>query len=332
MVPTVHHPSAAPVLLADIGGTHARFALASPGAPMPLLAGSIRSFAVDGFASLADAAGSYLAATGASPASAVMAVAGRVEGDIARMTNHPWVVSRERVRTALGLADVRLVNDFVAQSMAIRLLGDRDLAVIGPSPPALAGDRDLTFAVVGAGTGLGVGALLRRGGRWWPIATEGGHAGFAPGTPEEVAILERLSADFGRVSNERVASGSGLVNLHRALARLDGVEPGPMQPEDVTGGAQAGDPRCMRAVETFCAVFGAIAGDIVLTFGAWDGIYLSGGLVPPLLPALRRPAFRERFEAKGRYAPAMAAVPTLAVLHPQPGLLGAAALAAEPTP
>jgi glucokinase len=110
---------------------------------------------------------------------------------------------------------------------------------------------------------------------------------------------------------------------------MAGLDPGPRQPEDITTGAAAGDRRCMRAIDIFCAVFGAIAGDVVLTLGAWDGVYLSGGLVPVLLPTLQHSGFRQRFEGKGRYAPAMATVPTLAVLHPQPGLLGAAAIAAE---
>jgi glucokinase len=331
-MPDLIHPSPPPVLLADIGGTHVRFALSSPAASMPLLADSIGTFDVADFPSLADAAAHYLADRHTRPASAVMAVAGRVEGDTARMTNHPWVVSSERIRTALRLEAVTLVNDFVAQAMAIPLLREADIAVIGPTRPTPLDGARRTFAVLGAGTGLGIAALLVRDGRWLPLATEGGHASFAPGTPEEIAILERLSADFGRVSNERLVSGAGLVNLHRALAQLAGADPGSMQPEDITSGAAAGDPRCERAVDVFCAVFGAIAGDIALTFGAWDGVYLSGGLVPPLLPALRRSGFRQRFEGKGRYSPAMARVPTIAVQHPQPGLLGAAALAAAPRP
>jgi glucokinase len=145
----------------------------------------------------------------------------------------------------------------------------------------------------------------------------------------EVAILEQLSREFGRVSNERLASGAGLVNLHRALGAIAGEDPGHLEPEDVTAGAAAGDPRCEQAVDAFCAAFGAIVGDLVLACGAWDGAYLSGGLVPPLLPALRRSGFRQRFEGKGRFAPAMAAVPTLAIVHPQPGLLGAAVIAAD---
>ena len=316
-----------PVLLADIGGTNARFALADPGAERPLLEDSIRGFPVDAFGSLAEAGRHYLEQTGATPSRAVFAVAGRVEGDIARMTNHPWVVSRQRAMEALDLESVQLVNDFVAQSMAVRLLRDEDTCALG-APTRIGMDgSDRTWAVIGPGTGLGVGALVSRDGQAWALATEGGHASFAPGTPEEIAILERLSGDFGRVSNERIVSGSGLVNLHRAISQIAGLDPGPMRPEDVTAGAEAGDRRCMRAVDVFCAVFGAIAGDLVLTMGAWGGVYLSGGMVPPLLRSLQHSGFRQRFEGKGRYAPAMARVPTIVVLHPQPGLLGAAALA-----
>jgi glucokinase len=328
--------TAAPVLLADIGGTHARFALADPAAPRPLLADTAVAYPVERFPSLAEAARHYLehsgfVADGGAVQGAVMAVAGPVRDGQARMTNHPWVVSAERIGDALGVADVALVNDFVAQAMAIRQLGDDDVQAIGgPAPtPSTPPGRETTSVIVGAGTGLGVGVLVSHGGRWLGLATEAGHASFAPGTPQEIGILEQLSRDFGRVSNERLASGAGLVNLHRALGALAGEDPGHLAPEDVTAGAAAGDPRCERAVDAFCAIFGAIAGDLVLACGAWHGAYLSGGLVPPLLPALRRSGFRQRFEGKGRYASAMAAVPTLAVVHPQPGLLGAAVIAAD---
>jgi glucokinase len=319
-----------PVLLADIGGTNARFALARvEGAPM-LDHDSIRTYAVADFPSLAAAAAHYLAAIAVQVRRAVIAVAGRVDGDVARLTNHPWVISANRVREALGLETLRLVNDFVAQSMAVRLLQPQDVVPIG-APVRDAGENETrTYAVVGPGTGLGVGALVIRGGRWFPLATEGGHASFAPGTPEEIAILERLSLDYGRVSNERLVSGAGLVNVHRALSEIAGADPGHLQPTDVTERAEAGDRRCQHAISVFCSVFGAIAGDLVLTLGAWDGVFLSGGLVGPLLPALQNSGFRQRFEGKGRYAPAMARVPTLAIVHAYPGLLGAAALAADP--
>ena len=318
------------VLLADVGGTNVRFALADPGAATPLLEQSICRYAVADFASLADAARHYLDSSRARVAHGVIAIAGRVDRDEARMTNHSWVVSRPQIQQQLGLASLRLVNDFVAQAMAVRLLRDGDTLAVGPAMPAI-DPTTRTCAIIGPGTGLGVGALIVRDGRAIALATEGGHAGFAPVGAEEVAILQRLSVRFGRVSNERLVSGDGLVNLHRALAEIAGhAVDEDLQPPDITAGAIAGDASCLRTIEVFCAVFGSIAGDTVLALGAWDGVFLSGGLVPVLLPALQRSRFRQRFEDKGRYSAAVARVPTLAVMHPQPGLLGAAAIACDP--
>lgn len=329
--------SAAHVLLADIGGTNARFALADVTATSPLLLDSVRVYEVDDFPSLPDAAARYLHDTGAQAEhgpikQAVMAVAGRVDGDEARITNFPWVISIPRTCQALQLDGMRLVNDFTAQSMAVLAMQPQDVIAIGGTPwPAHRGERgnDRTFAVIGPGTGLGVGGLLIRGRKPYPLATEGGHVDFAPGTPEEIAILQQLSQEYGRVSIERLISGMGLVNIHRALGRIADVDPGPMEPRDVTEGAKRGDPRCMRAVDVFCAVFGGVAGDLVLTLGAWDGVFLAGGLVPKLIDTLQHSAFRARFEHKGRFSPTMASIPTLAVMHPQPGLLGAAVIAIE---
>ena len=319
------------VLLADIGGTNARFALADPGADAPLLVDSIQRFAVADFPSLAEAARHYLQETGQSEAGivhGVFAVAGRVDGDEARITNHPWVISRPRMKAQLGFERVTLVNDFAAQAMAIPLLRADDVVRIGGASWAPEESPEhRTYAILGPGTGLGVGGLVIREGRHYPLETEGGHVSFPPGTPEELAILDRLSAQFGRVSNERLVCGPGLVNIHRALSEIAGEDPGPMQPADITAGAQAGDPRCARAVDVFCAVFGAITGDLVLTLGAWDGVFLTGGLVPKMLDALQHSGFRQRFEHKGRFSPTMARVPSLAILHPHPGLLGTAAIA-----
>jgi len=316
------------ILLADIGGTNARFALADAAADRPLLEDSVRIYPVTAFPSLGDAGRHYLQETGARAARGVFAVAARIEGDQARMTNHPWVVSRSRLCAQLELEDALLVNDFAAQAMAIPLLRAGDYAILGGTPwePGRdAGDR--IQAVIGPGTGLGVSALLVRGGEAHAIDTEGGHASFPPGTPEELAILDRLSAHFGRVSNERLVCGPGLVNIHRALSEIAGEDPGPLTPPDITRLARGGDPRCMRAVDVFCAVFGAIAGDLVLTLGAWQGVFLTGGMVPAMLGELQHSGFRQRFEHKGRFSPTMARVPTVAVLHPEPGLLGAAAIA-----
>lgn len=324
------NPGGSHALLADIGGTNARFALADCSAAMPLLDGSIREFPVMQFACLADAARHYLGITGTRPRHAVFAVAGRVTGDEARITNHPWLISATELQLALGLDTLRLVNDFSAQAMALPLLCTDDVIAIGtPAWTGIPTAGDRTWAVVGPGTGLGVGALLRRDGELHVVQSEGGHAGFAPGTPEEIAILEVLSGQFDRVSNERLLSGPGLSNLHRALGAIAGeTDIGtPLQPQEITARANDGDARCVRAIELFCAIFGAVAGDLALTFGAWDGVVLTGGLVPKLLPWLPASDFRARFEYKGRFAAAMSQVPALAVVHPQPGLLGAAAMA-----
>lgn len=315
-------------LVADVGGTNARFALADASAAVPLLADSVRKYPVTAFPSLSGAARRYLDDTGAEVDDAVFAVAARVDVDEARMTNHPWMISRSRLRERIGLRELVLVNDFTAQAMAIPLLREGDFSVIGGAPwQPPEGNPDRTLAVIGPGTGLGASGLLVRGGLHHPLDSEGGHASFPPGTPEELAILDRLSADFGRVSNERLVCGPGLVNIHRALSGIAGEDPGPLRPEDITRRAREGKPRCMRAVDVFCAVFGAIAGDLVLSLGAWGGVFLTGGMVPNMLEELRRSGFRQRFEHKGRFSPVMARVPSVAVLHPQPGLLGAAAIA-----
>lgn len=320
-------------LVADVGGTHARFALADAGRAAPLLMDSVQTLDVARFASVIAAAQHYLGGLSSLPGHlqrAVFAVAGRVENDCARITNHPWLISRPDIAVALGLetASVQLVNDFTAQAMATILLSGPDLALVGdvPLPPLDGGER--TFGVIGPGTGLGVSALLIRAGRIHPLETEGGHVNFAASTSEEAAIWKLLAEQFGRVSNERLLSGRGLCNIHGALVRLAGeASPPATEPQDITAGADRGDATCLRAVEVFCEIFGNIAGDLVLTLGSWDGVFLTGGLVPKLLPHLKGPAFRRRFEAKGRFSTAMARVPVLAVVHPQAGLLGATALA-----
>jgi len=319
-----------PVLVADIGGTNARFALADTSTATPLLADSIREFAVADFPSLGDAARHYLQEAGAQAERGVFAVAGRVDGDEARITNHPWVISRSRTAQMLDFSELHLINDFAAQAMAISLLQPQDVVQIGgagwrPRRPGTAAN----YGVIGPGTGLGVGGLLVRHGRCYPLETEGGHVSFPPGTPEEIRILEILSETFGRVSNERLICGPGLVNIHRAVCEMAGFDPGQLVPADVTARAAVGDPQAMRAVDLFCAIFGAIAGDLVLIQGAWDGVFLTGGLVPRMLESLQHSGFRQRFEHKGRFSSIMGRVPSLAVVHPNPGLLGAAAYAVD---
>ncbi len=322
------------VLVADVGGTWIRFALArvSPGAAPTL--GSQRRLAVQDHASLIVAARCYLQCLDSSqtpPDRAVLAVAGRVDGHRAIMTNHPWNIDAVECSQALAMRQVQLINDFAAQALAVPHLGEGDRVALCGSVSVRLGPPAQTYVILGPGTGLGVSALLSRSGQHFALESEGGHAAFAPKTDRQRAILDVLGARFQRVSYERLLSGAGLSNLHWAVARRAGIADAlPIQPEDVTERARAGDPLANEAIELFCEVLGAFAGDLVLTFGGWDGVFLSGGLVPVLLDQLQGEKFRRAFEDKGRFSTQIAHVPVFAVTHPQAGLLGAAASARQP--
>ncbi|MGA9341702.1 MAG: glucokinase [Rhodanobacteraceae bacterium] len=319
------------ILVADIGGTNARFAIADAVAAMPLVRDSIREFRVADFPDCVAAARQYLEDVDATISHAAFSVAGPVANGCVKFTNSSWIIDSKSVGKSLGLDSLRLVNDFAAMSFGVSLLADSDVRAIGgPARTRFGAEDDQTFAVAGAGTGLGVGALLLRGKDVQVLQTEGGHMGFAPRDDEQVEILRILSARFGHVSNERLLSGGGLVNLYEALAGIAGVAPERLEPEDVTSRAESDgqpDRLCVRAIEIFCDVLGAVAGDLVLAFGAWDGVYLAGGLTPLLLPWIERGHLRVCFEAKGRFASRMREVPLSAVLDTDAGLLGAAAYA-----
>ncbi len=319
-----------PILLADLGGTNIRFALADPVASMPLLVDSIRRYRVADVASLSDAARRYLLDTDVDARHAVFAVAGRVDGGSVRITNHPWTIHLETTRRHLGLDTLDVRNDFDAMSHSPLLLQANDLHSIGTiALPKVRSRMSQTFAILGPGTGLGVGALLQRNGRYCTLSSEGGHMAFAPGSDEEMEVLRILRRRYGRVSVERVVSGPGLVNLHAALREMAGVRAEELAPETISERARGGDDAlCLRAVELSAALLGAIAGDIVLAYGAWDGVFLAGGLAPHLLPWMTAGGFRRRFEDKGRFADALARVPAQTILHADAGLLGAATIAA----
>ncbi len=318
-------------LIADVGGTNARFALAEvrpAGPPHPVAA---TRFAVAQFATFDEAVAQYLREAGTRPTRAVFAVAAPVPGGIAQFTNSPWRIDAAALRARFGFDSVRLVNDFAAMSAAVPQLEAGELCPLGPlAVPGLRDGRDRVLGVIGPGTGLGAGLLLVRDGRTIVIETEGGHTSFAPANEEEVAVLRVLRGRFGHVSNERLICGPGLVNLYGALAEVAAAAAPLPSPEAIVAAAHDDSTSLAgRAVEMLCGLLGGVAGDLALIGGTWDGVYLAGGLVGPLLPWLQRGGFRRRFEDKGRRSTEMARVPTLAILRPDAGLLGAAAWAAE---
>jgi glucokinase len=213
------------------------------------------------------------------------------------------------------------VNDFAALAFAAEVLQPKDLRAVGPDIPGLAGG---TITILGPGTGLGVSCLARDGDRFVPMATEGGHIGFAPSDDAEVAALQALRKQFGRVSVERILSGSGLENLYRALEQIAGREARPLEAAQITAGADKGDAGCRAALTMFCAIFGAAAGDLALAHGARGGVYIAGGIAEKIETFLEQSPFRARFEAKGRLSPFVKAIPTKLIVNPDVALLGAA--------
>jgi glucokinase len=308
-------------LVGDIGGTNARLGTADISGNTPVIS-EPKSYPGSQFASFDDLVDHYLRETAARfPLSIVVAVAGPIQNGEVHLTNGQWHISEEALRRK-GFGFARLINDYAALAYAVEHLQDGDLAVIGGRHAGIPGE---TVGVLGAGTGLGVSALVRDLGTSCVMVTEGGHIAFAPVDEVEVGILRLLSQRFGRVSVERVLSGPGLVNLHWALAGLKGAEGGQLAPKEITERAAAkSDPLCVETVDRFCGIYGRVAGDLALAFGARGGMYLGGGIAPRLIDQLDAGTFRRCFEDKGRFSGYVSIIPTKVIVHPYAALLGAA--------
>lgn len=307
-------------LVGDVGGTNVRFALVEPNGEGLVLTDP-KGFTRTDFPSLEAAIDHYLAEQGGDrPAGAVIAVAGPVTDGAAALTNGGWTMSEAGLR-AHGLRAARLINDYAALSLSLPRLEAGDLGLIGEALP----DPSGTAVLLGAGTGLGAGALVRDGEGEAVAVTEGGHIAFAPYDDLEIELLRSLAARFGRVSLERILSGPGLTNLHRALAEVRGVAAGALEPKEIVRRATVGDDAlCVETLDRFCAIYGSAAGDFALAFGATGGVYLGGGIPPRILERLRTSDFRARFEAKGRFDRYNAPIATCVILHPHAALIGAA--------
>lgn len=312
-------------LVGDIGGTHARFALVDDGGADLRHVSTLRCADHD---NLCAAIGSYLHATGgARVQEAALAVATPVQGDRLQFTNNAWSMSIAQTSERLGLSHLRVVNDLVALALAIPQLRADELRRLGPDRGAPGGP----IAVLGVGTGLGTAGLIQTGENTRvPIPGEGGHMSFAPGNPREMALLSVLWKRWEHVSFERLVSGPGLQNIHQALCELDAEACEPISARELTTRAAAGDPRCNEAVDVFCAVLGAAAGNFCLAIGATGGVYLGGGVVSALGRRLDQSPFRKRFEAKGRFQGYLAAVPSWAIESPHAALRGLATLLDDP--
>ncbi|WP_269629460.1 glucokinase [Pelomonas sp. BJYL3] len=309
-----------PRLIADIGGTYARFALeASPGEFSH--SASLRCADYSDFHAAVSA---YLDGLGGAHIEhAAIAIANPVEGDQVRMTNYHWQFSIEEMRQRLGLDTLVVVNDFTALAMAIPRLGPGELHQIGGGEAR----RQSVVGVLGSGSGLGVSGLIPAGDAWISLGSEGGHTSFAPRDERELAILRFAWRQFDHVSFERLVSGPGLELIYRALADRAGEAAKPLSAPDITQAALDGrDAVCAEALEVFCALLGTAAANLAVTLGALGGIYIGGGIVPRLGEYFARSPFRSRFEDKGRFSSYVAGIPTFVITAENATFKGASAI------
>lgn len=314
-----------PILIGDIGGTNARFSMLIDAdteprqfanartADYPTIDAAIRDVVLDGIAP--------------QPKSAILAVAGPIDGDEIDLTNCDWVVRPKSMIAELGFIDVLVVNDFEAQALAVAALPADDHLALGENGDAHTASR----VVLGPGTGLGVAGLIHARNMWFPVPGEGGHVDVGPRSERDFRIFPHLRRIEGRVSAEELLSGRGIVNIYRAICAADGVAPAFADPAEVSGAGLGGNN--VQAVETlslFATYLGRVAGDMALIFMARGGVYLAGGIPHKIVAALQGPAFRAAFEDKAPHGDLMRIIPTFVVTHPQAALAGLAAFARTP--
>ncbi len=314
-----------PILIGDIGGTNARFSILRDAFAEP------KTFAIvqtSDYETIDDAIqASVLDKTSVQPKTAVLAVAGPIDGDAIELTNCPWVVRPPSMLSGLGLDDIILMNDFEAQALAISSLSEASRTKIGGGDPIEGASR----AVLGPGTGLGVAGLIRARNMWIPVAGEGGHMDLGPRTDRDVAIWQHLDRIEGRVSAEQVLCGRGLVNLYRAIAKVEGAEAVHTTPAQITDGAvHHKDVLSEEAVDLFATYIGRFAGDIALLFMARGGVFIGGGIFQRLIPILKQAKLREAFEDKAPHRDLLEEIPLYVVTEQLAALAGLATFARTP--
>lgn len=317
------------IVSVDIGGTHARFAIAEAEGGRVVVLGEAVTLKTAEYASFQTAWEDFGRITGKPlPRAAAIAIAGPVDADVIKLTNNPWIIRRSLVCEKLNVDSFVVVNDFgavghaVAQADAMHFLH-----LTGPEQPLA---ENGTISIIGPGTGLGVAHVWRKDDGYHVQATEGGHIDFAPLDSIEDALLERLRKRYRRVSVERVVSGPGLVEIYEALAALEGKAVQQLDDKQLWQLGMSGeDSLAAAAVDRFCLSLGSVAGDVTLAQGGFGGVVIAGGLGLRIKDILVRSGFAERFRAKGRFEGLMASIPVKLITHPQPGLFGAAAAYAQ---
>ena len=313
------------VVLGDIGGTNARFAVLHDG-----VLDDVEHMKVSEYRQFADALDTFIKNrfAGRSIRHAIFGVAGVVEHERCALTNNPWIVVADELRARFDFSTIHIVNDFEALAWSLPHLTAKDLRLIGGQKPNVIAP----MVVVGPGTGLGVAAYIHGERGDFVLRSEAGHATLPSASLREDAIIANLRAQFGHVSAERVLSGPGLENLYRVIASLDSQSVAQCTAAQITEAALANRCTISRtALDIFCGLLGGVAGNLALSFGAQSGVYIAGGIAPQLRDYLPQSQFRSRFEAKGRLTSYLKPIPTYLVLHDDPTFVGLQFLAGQET-
>lgn len=310
-------------IVADIGGTNARFASIKNLLDHPYKLEQIEILPTSDHQTFSDALRHYLEITGqAAPKAMCAAIAGPVEGDTVRMTNLSWEFSCSDVSRELGMGEFIVMNDFAAVAAACSRLEEDDLANLKPGIK----HPDAPKAVFGPGTGLGVAGLVPYGNQWRPVPAEGGHVNLAPTTAFECEVLKAALQKQLHVSAETFLCGPGLVNLYQAICDVQNETPQALKPSDITQNALDGsDAHCVTTLSTFCSLLGAFAGNVALTYGAKGGVYIAGGVLPRFIDFVRKSAFIEKFGSKGVMSPYLNDISIDVITHSETAFVGAAA-------
>lgn len=314
-----------PILIGDIGGTNARFAILVDSYAEPK---SFPTVATADFETIDQAIQTVvLDRTSLQPRSAILAVAGPIDSDEIDLTNCPWVVRPKQMIADLGFEDVVVVNDFEAQALALAFLEDEYRVGIGGGRI----EDHASRVVLGPGTGLGVAGLVNARHTWIPVPGEGGHVDMGPRTQRDYAIFPHIETIEGRVSAEQLLCGRGLVHIYSAICETDGTDKKATTPADITAaGLDGSDKAAVETLSLFATYLGRVAGDLALVFMARGGVYLAGGISQRIIPALQKPEFRAAFEDKAPHSALMRSIPTFVVTHPLAALSGLAAYARTP--
>ena len=322
-----------PSLLADVGGTNARFALETE----PGKFAAIQVLKCADYPTLSDAIRAYLAhplsqqAGAAEVRKAGIAIANPINSDVVKMTNHHWSFSIRSVQAEFHFQPLLVVNDFKALAMAVPYLDHTQKYQVGKGQPV----AHAAIGLLGASTGLGVSGLIPHpahpgSDRWTALDSEGGHTSFAPTNQREIAILQYALTKFSHVSSERLISGPGICLIYEALAARAGVPADALDTAEITRRGLAGTcPVCLETLHAFCAMLGTTASNLALTLGAKGGVYIGGGIVPRLGHFFEQSEFRSSFVKKGRFASYLNPIPTYVITAAYPAFIGISALLAQ---